>query len=199
MFLIGGFTMRTVLAIALIVASGAAQAGGPVVVADDPAVVAPAAPAGYDWTGFYVGLSAISGTFSDDGGVTSDGTSGYGLQAGYLRDFGNWVVGGELAYAKGDYDAFPASDWTSTRLKLIGGYGAGRLMPYGFVGLSNYDIDQATPFSDTVTIYGLGAKLAVTPKIAVGLEYLVENKSNFDNAGFDMENSEFALRLDYRF
>jgi outer membrane immunogenic protein len=199
MILIGGFTMRTVLAAALMVAAGAAQAGGPVVVADDPVVVAPAAPAGYDWTGFYVGLSVISGTFSDNGGVTSDGTSGYGLQAGYLRDFGTWVVGGELAYANGDYDAFPSNDWTSTRLKLIGGYGAGRVMPYGFVGLSNYDIGGVSSFSDTVTIYGLGTKLAVSPKIAVGLEYLVENKSNYDNSGFRLENSELSLRLDYRF
>lgn len=190
--------MRTFLAAALMVAAGAAQAGGPVVVADDPAVVAPAAPAGYDWTGFYVGLSAIVGTFSDNGGATSDGTSGYGLQAGYLRDFGTWVLGGELAYAKGDYDAFPSNDWASTRLKLIGGYGAGRVMPYGFVGLSNYDVRGVTQFSDTVTIYGLGAKVAVSQKISVGLEYLVENKSNYDSS-FAMENSELSLRLDYRF
>ncbi|MES2916870.1 MAG: outer membrane beta-barrel protein [Pseudomonadota bacterium] len=193
--------MKTVLAAALVVAAGAAQAGGPVVVADDPAVVAAAAPAaaGYDWTGFYVGVSAISGTFSDNGGATSGGTNGYGLQAGYLRDFGTWVLGGELAFAKGDYDAFPLNDWTSTRLKLIGGYGAGRVLPYGFVGLSNYDVRGASQFSDTVTIYGLGAKVAVFPRIAVGLEYLVENKTNFGNSGFDMENSELALRLDYRF
>ncbi|OYX20201.1 MAG: hypothetical protein B7Z04_06930 [Rhodobacterales bacterium 32-66-9] len=191
--------MRYVLAAALMVSGGMAQAGGPVVVADEPDVAAVAAPAGHDWTGFYAGLSAISGTFSDDGGLTSDGTGGFGLQAGYLRDFGTLVAGGELAYAKGDYDAFPASDWTSTRLKLIGGYGAGRLMPYGFVGLSKYDVDQTTPLSDTVTIYGVGAKYAVTPKIAVGLEYLVENKTNYDNTGFDLENSEIALRVDYRF
>jgi opacity protein-like surface antigen len=186
------------LATALLVSAGAAQAGGPVEVAPEPVIAAAPAPSS-DWTGFYIGLSAISGTFSDNGGVTSDGTSGYGLQAGYLRDLGTFVVGGELAYAKGDYDAFPANDWASTRLKLIGGYDAGRLLPYGFVGLSNYDVRGASSFSDTVPIYGLGAKLAVTPKIAVGVEYLVENKNNFDNAGFDLENSEVALRLDYRF
>lgn len=192
--------MRTVLIAGFLLSAGAAQAGGPVVVADDPVVATPAAAVvDYDWTGFYVGLAAISGTFSDNGGATSDGTGGYGLQAGYLRDLGKLVVGGELAYAKGDYDAFPASDWTSTRLKLIGGYDAGRILPYGFVGLSKYDVDQTVPYSDTVTIYGLGAKFAVSPKIAIGLEYLVENKSNFDNTGFDTENSEIALRLDYRF
>ena len=191
--------MRHVLAVALVVCAGAAQAGGPVVVAEEPVVAAAPAPSDYDWTGFYVGLSAISGTFSDDGGLTSDGTDGFGLQAGYLRDFGRFVVGGELAYVSGDYDAFPDNDWTSTRLKLIGGLGAGRVLPYGFVGLSNYDISGTSEFSDTITIYGLGAKLAVTPKIAVGLEYLVEDKSNFANTGFDMESSEIALRVDYRF
>ena len=108
-------------------------------------------------------------------------------------------MGGELAYAKGDYDAFPANGWTSTRLKLIGGYGAGRVMPYGFVGLSNDDISGTASYSDTVTIDGLGAKVAVAPKIAVGLEYLVENKDNDDGTGFRIENSELALRLDYRF
>ena len=191
--------MRHVLAVALMVCAGAAQAGGPVVVAEEPVIAAAPAPSDYDWTGFYVGLSAISGTFSDDGGLTSDGTDGFGLQAGYLRDFGRFVVGGELAYVSGDYDAFPDNDWTSTRLKLIGGLSAGRVLPYGFVGLSNYDISGTSEFSDTITIYGLGAKLAVTPKIAVGLEYLVEDKSNFANTGFDMESSEIALRVDYRF
>lgn len=191
--------MRHVLTVALVVCAGAAQAGGPVVVAEEPVVAAAPAPSDYDWTGFYVGLSAISGTFSDDGGLTSDGTDGFGLQAGYLRDFGRFVVGGELAYVSGDYDAFPDNDWTSTRLKLIGGLGAGRVLPYGFVGLSNYDISGTSQFSDTITIYGLGAKLAVSPKIAVGLEYLVEDKSNFANTGFDMESSEIALRVDYRF
>ena len=191
--------MRHVLAVALMVCAGAAQAGGPVVVAEEPVIAAAPAPSDYDWTGFYVGLSAISGTFSDDGGLTSDGTDGFGLQAGYLRDFGRFVVGGELAYVSGDYDAFPDNDWTSTRLKLIGGLGAGRVLPYGFVGLSNYDINGVSQFSDTITIYGLGAKLAVTPKIAVGLEYLVEDKSNFANTGFDMESSEITLRVDYRF
>jgi opacity protein-like surface antigen len=181
------------------VAAGAAKAGGPVVVAEDPVVAAPAAPAGYDWTGFYVGLSVLSGTFSDNGGLSEGDTSGYGLQAGYLRDFGRLVVGGELAYAKGDYDVFTSNDWTSTRLKLIGGYDAGRFLPYGFVGLSNYDIRGISGFSDTVTIYGLGAKIAVSQRIAVGLEYVVENENDFDNAGSDMENSDLALRLDYRF
>lgn len=190
--------MKVFAVAAVVLSAGVAQAGGPVVVADEPEIVAPAAPAAdMDWTGFYVGLSAISGSFDDS--TTSTDTQGYGLQLGYLRDIGRFVYGGELAYASGDYDAFPTSDWTSTRLKLIGGFDAGRLLPYGFVGVSNYDISGPASFSDTVTIYGLGAKFAVTPKIALGLEYLVENKDDFDGTGADVESSELALRLDYRF
>ena len=193
---------RHLLVAAAACLGGPLYAGGPVTVVTEPAPEAAAAPAPvtYDWTGFYVGLSAITGTASDDGGVTETDTQGFGLQVGYLRDLGTFVLGGELAYATGDFDAFPDDEWDSTRVKLIGGYDAGRFVPYGFVGLSKYSVNgPVTDLSDTVTIYGLGAKLALTPRISAGLEYLVENKDNFDNAGFDAENSELSLRIDYRF
>ena len=192
--------MKHVLAAAFVFSAGVAQAGGPVVVADDPVVEAPAEMASdFDWTGFYAGVSVVSGSFSD--GFTDYDTSGYGLQAGYLRDFGKWVIGGELSYSKGDYgDLAPASDWDATRLKLIGGYGAGRLMPYAFVGATKYNVNQATPYSDTMANYGIGARYAfgASGKVVVGLEYMVENKTAFDD-NFDLDNREVALRLDYRF
>jgi hypothetical protein len=74
---------------ALIVSAGAVQAGGPVVVADDPVIAAPAAPASWDWTGLYAGLSATNGSF--DNGTTDYDTSGFGIQVGYLRDLGRVV------------------------------------------------------------------------------------------------------------
>ena len=192
--------MKHVLAAAFVFSAGVAQAGGPVVVADDPVVEAPAEMASdFDWTGVYAGVSVVSGSFSD--GFTDYDTSGYGLQAGYLRDFGKWVIGGEMSYSKGDYgDLAPASDWDATRLKLIGGYGAGRLMPYAFVGATKYNVNQATPYSDTMANYGIGARYAfgASGKVVVGLEYMVENKTAFDD-NFDLDNREVALRLDYRF
>ena len=192
--------MKYVLAAAFVLSAGVAQAGGPVVVADDPVVEAPAAMAtGFDWTGVYAGVSVVNGSFSD--GIGDFDTSGYGLQAGYLRDFGKWVIGGELSYSKGDYgDLAPASDWDATRLKLIGGYDEGRLMPYAFVGATRYNVNQATPFSDTMANYGIGARYAfgANGKVVVGLEYMVENKSGFDDS-FDLDNREVALRVDYRF
>ena len=58
--------MRLFLAAALGVSPGAAQAGGPVALPAEPEVAATAAAtAGWDWTGFYVGLSAVTGDFND--------------------------------------------------------------------------------------------------------------------------------------
>lgn len=193
--------MRTCLTLAAICGLALpAFAGGPVETITEPVpvAVAPAAP-DYDWTGFYAGLSIGRGSASDDGGVTETDTDPVGLQIGYLRDLGTFVVGGELAHVRGGYDAFPANDWNSTRAKLIGGFDAGRFLPYGFVGLSNYKVTGASEFSDTVTIYGLGAKFGVTQKLAVGLEYVVENKDDFDSTGSDLESNDLSLRLDYRF
>lgn len=52
-----------------------------------------------------------------------------------------------------------------------------------------------------MTIYGLGARYALgaSGKYILGLEYLVENKDNFDGTGNDLENSDLSLRLDFSF
>lgn len=175
-----------------------ALAGGPVETPVEPVPAAAPAPAtGMDWTGFYVGLSAFQGDYSDDGGATDAGeTDGFGLQAGYLRDFGRFVVGGELAHVRGSYEV---ADWNASRLKLIGGYDAGRFLPYGFVGLSKYDMTDAD-LSDTVTIYGVGGRFALSTNWVAGVEYLVQTKDNFGgDPTIDMNDSDLSLRLDYRF
>jgi predicted porin len=191
--------MKYVLAAAFVLSAGAAQAGGPVTIADDPGVAPPAeVAAGFDWTGFYAGLSLSKGT-ADDG--TEFDTSGFGLQVGYLRDFGAAVVGGELEYSATDLDDFPTSIDT-TRLKLIGGYGAGRFLPYAFVGVSDIKVSNGgTSISDSTTNYGLGARYAfgAEGRFVAGLEYIVENKDRFGGAFETLESDAVSLRLDYRF
>lgn len=175
-------------------------AGGPIGVVDEPMPAAASPAPSYDWTGFYAGLSLGNGSASDDGGVTDTGTDPRGFQFGYLRKFGGFVIGGELGYVQGGFDNFPTQEWASTRLKLIGGYGAGRFLPYGFVGLSEFDLDNGDQ-TDTATIYGLGARYAfgATGRLVVGLEYLVEKKDDFNNGAFDLDNDDLSLRLDFRF
>ena len=194
---------RSFATLSLVLAASGAVAGGMEATPVEPVVVAAAAPApSFSWTGFYAGVSATSGDFND-GDPTDLGTSGFGIQAGYLRDLGTVVIGGELSYSAGDYgDAEPESDWEASRLKLIGGFGAGRFLPYVFVGLTSYDINQptSTSFSDTMTNYGIGGRYAfgATGRFVAGVEYLVESKDEFDDT-FDLDNKEVALRLDYRF
>jgi predicted porin len=179
--------------------SGQALAGG----MTEPAPDAPVAPAAqptpsFDWTGFYVGLAVTDGTASD--GEDFD-TSGFGVQAGYLHDLGTFVVGGELAYSDADLDDVP-SNITATRLKLIGAFDAGRFLPYAFVGLSDVEVSNAgASISDTVTNYGLGGRYAfgADGRFVGGLEYIVEDKGNYANSGFDLDRDELALRFDYRF
>ena len=177
-----------------------AVAGGPVEAVVEPVPMAAAPVADFDWTGLYGGLSLGQGSASDDGGLTETDTDLTGVQVGYLRDLGTFVVGGELAYAKGDFADFPTQEWDSTRLKLLGGYDAGRFLPYVFAGLSEYDVDNGA-VSDTVTIYGLGARLAAgaSGRLVFGLEYLVENKDDFDGTGADLESNDLSLRVDFRF
>ena len=191
--------MRYVLAAAIVLSAGAAQAGGPATVADDPVVDAPAAvAAGFDWAGFYAGLSLSKGTAND--GVDFD-TSGFGLQIGYLRDLGALVVGGELEYSATDLDDVPTSV-DATRLKLLGGYGAGRFLPYAFVGVSDIKISNGgASISDTTTNYGLGARYAfgAEGRFVAGLEYIVEDKDDFGGSIEDVDLDAVSLRLDYRF
>ncbi len=184
--------------------AGQAMAGGiGLPVSDAPVEAAPGAASSFDWTGFYAGISAAVGQISDTapGGFTTD-TSGYGLQVGYLRDLGTLVVGGELAYSKMDVDISSGSV-AATRLKLIGGYDAGRFLPYGFIGVAELELSNSTDsITDTVGSYGLGVRYAFGPEgqYVTGLEYIVEEKKNFANTGdTDVENQEVSLRFDYRF
>ncbi|MGL4238857.1 outer membrane protein [Tabrizicola sp.] len=186
------------MTIVLCALAGPVIAGGPVIVDPEPPVVVATAAPDFDWTGFYAGLSVTSGSVSD--GDDFD-TSGFGAQVGYLRDFGTFVVGGELAFSAADLDDAPTSI-DATRLKLIGGYGSGRFMPYAFVGLSDIKISGGgASISDTATNFGLGARYAfgTDGRFVAGLEYIVEDKNNFDNSGFDLDRDEFSLRFDYRF
>ena len=179
--------------------AGQALAGG----MTEPAPEAPVAPAvqpapSFDWSGFYAGLSVTDGSVSDGEDFN---TSGFGVQAGYLYDLGTFVVGGELAYSNADIED-EVTDITATRLKLLGGYDAGRFLPYAFVGLSDVEVsDGANSISDTVTNYGLGGRFAfgADGRFVTGLEYIVEDKNNFADSGFDLDRDEISLRFDYRF
>lgn len=191
--------LKSFLFCAAFLVAGPALAGGPIKIAPEPEPV-PAPVAGFDWTGFYVGAMSGNGEF---GYGSPSQYSHFGVQAGYLRDLGTFVVGGELAYMNGEQDAQGQLEFSSTRLKLIGGLSLGRFLPYGFVGASEFKADYGTlvASSGTAKAYGYGARVALgqAGQHVFGIEYLVESTDDFSGFGADMDNSEVSLRYDFRF
>ncbi len=72
------------------------------------------------WDGYYLGLAVTSADVSGPAGTTDSSTQGFGLQFGYLRDYGNLVAGGEFAYVGADFDDFEGLELDSARLKAVG-------------------------------------------------------------------------------
>lgn len=186
-------------AIASLIAAGAANAGGytaPVVDAA-PVEVAPVVMDASDWTGFYAGLQYGQGNaeLSDDLGDTD--FDAYGVHAGYDRDFGKYVLGGELDYNKLDLDE-DQGDADLTRLRARAGYDMGRFMPYVTLGAAHISGDD--DLSETAVTYGIGADFKVTEQIVVGGEYTKQDFDDVDNIdGLDLDTDMLQVRASYRF
>jgi outer membrane immunogenic protein len=153
------------------------------------------------WDGYYFGVAITSSDVSQ-AGFTDAGTQGLGLHFGYLRDYGNLVVGGEFAYVGAEFDDLEGFELDSARLKAIGGFDAGRFLPYAFIGLSNFEISAGdASISESAINYGLGGRVAMGPegRVVAGLEYLVEEVDDFGGSGIDIDNNELSLRFDFRY
>lgn len=187
--------MITLSAAALAASASLAFAGSiaaPTIEEAPMAPVAPPAPAS-DWTGFYGGLQ-YGWAEADDGFDSYDG-SGYGLHAGYLRDFDRIVLGGELDYNWLDLSG--AVDIELFRAKALAGYEFGRVLPYLTVGYANMDASGVG--SDNGISYGLGGMFKVTDNIGLGLEYTHTQIDNFDGLGFDVDTDMIQVRASYHF
>ncbi len=189
------------VAIAAVLAAGAANAGGfvaPVVeTAPAPVVVAPVV-ADSNWTGFYAGLQYGQGDakLEFDGESDSVDFDAYGLHAGYNRDFGQFVLGGELDYNNLDLDEGGSADlW---RLRGRAGYDAGRFMPYVSLGAARISGDD--DLSETGVTYGIGADFKVTERFVVGAEYTRQDfKDVADVDNLDLDTDMVQLRASFRF
>ncbi|MBU2936939.1 MULTISPECIES: outer membrane protein [Pacificibacter] len=160
--------------------------------------VVPVQTAGTDWTGFYGGLSAGYGWGDEVADDADDAT--YGLFGGYNYDLGNWVLGGELEYAKTDLDNGTAEIDDMTRLKFRAGYDLGKVVVYGIVG-ANYANATigGTDYSDTGVSYGLGADYALSDAVVAGFEVLQNDFNEFDDSGSDLSATTVGAKIAYRF
>jgi opacity protein-like surface antigen len=224
------FSRASVAVLALVVASPALAGGfAPVATPVEPvAPVVPVVPAATsDWTGFYAGAQLGFGdatmdlSMGEESAEFAQGTGAlYGVHAGYMRDFGRIVVGGELDWDFGsvELDVNPmfepgtlGSIDSIGRAKLRVGYDAGRFLPYVTAGVArasfSYDMpDAEAVLDDTATgrFIGLGAAYAVSDRFTIGIEALRHDFDGPDANGAtegDLETqlTTVSLRGSFRF
>lgn len=184
-----------------VVAASAANAGGYVAPVVDTPVVAPqpvAPVADVDWSGFYAGAQWGKGNakLKFDGDSAKTDIDAYGVHAGYQKDFGKYVLGGEFAYDRVDPKDID-SKGDLYRLRARAGYDLGRVMPYVTLGAAHYKDDD---FSETGLTYGIGADFKVTDRVTLGAEYSRTNfKDVADIKGADVDSNLVQLRAAYHF
>ncbi len=175
-----------------------------------------------DWTGFYAGGQIGHLNFKDktypSKGVVLPGTTLYqgsggqlGAFAGYTHDFGQFVVGGEVALnfssLKPDFAVLPgvSSGRTvkqTTEMKLRVGFDGGAVLPYVVAGQAWQSIGVATGATQNYRgmSYGVGVDYKVTSNIVAGAEfdwYKLKNTAPLSDLKTD--SSVLNLRLSYRF
>lgn len=185
--------------IASFLVAGSAFAGGYVAPVVDvaPVVVETVTPVDVSWTGFYAGLQYGQGSAeADAAGVSVDEDfDAYGLHAGYLHDFGKYVLGGELDYNKIDADNID-EDGDLLRLRARAGYDLGRFMPYVTLGAANLEMGDV---SETAFTYGLGAEFKATEKFSFGAEYTKQDFEDVESTGVDLDTDLLQVRASYHF
>lgn len=166
-----------------------------------PVVDMPVEPVS-DWTGFYAGLQYGKGNaeLSYQGQEVDSDMDGFGVHAGYMRDFGKFVLGGELDYNRVDLDDTDG-DADLWRLRGRAGYDLGKFLPYATLGVAQLEGDD---LSETGITYGLGVDYMINDKFTVGAEYnrndfsdVAEDELGFD--GVDLDSDLFQIRASYRF
>lgn len=200
----------TLLAALICGSATTALAGGYTapVVESEPAVAV--VPATADWTGFYGGvqLGGAELSLQEPGLDAHLGLEGrhYGLHVGYLRDYGQFVAGGELSYDKlDDFDVGfggPGDfDGNVIRAKLLAGYDSGKFLPYAAVSFARMELESGgISLDDTGFGFGVGAKFLATPRVMLGVEWMT-NEFTFDAGpeSFDIDLGTVSLSASYRF
>jgi hypothetical protein len=196
---------QIVLALAASLTASSALAGGmsEPVPEPDPVVIDPVDPAPA-WTGFYAGGSLGYADATDStyfGAEALDGLT-YGVHAGYDRDFGSAVLGGELELSgfdiEGSNDGIYKFD-SILRAKLRAGYDAGNWLPYLAAGAAKLTTSGVLDDSDTGSFYGVGVDYRVGNDIRVGAEVLDHQFDDFASSGDDFDVTTVSARVSFEF
>lgn len=162
------------------------------------------------WAGFYAGLTASSNKGDmvyDDGGIYDlDGTTS-GLMLGYNYATGPWVIGAELAYAKGRVEEVGNTNFafeSSLDLKGRAGYAISNVLLYGTLGgtFTKWDEGGNGPFDGDGLLLGVGVDYLVSPQFFIGAEYVVRDvTSDWNSLGstLDANVNTVSLRAGLKF
>lgn len=206
------YRMTSLIALGL-VSTGMAHAGSPAPAPAEPLIMpaaVPVADTGGDWTGGYAGVQLGYGTAdftTDVDDYDADGVIG-GFHAGYLWDFGQWVVGPELQYdwtdlaidsgnGSGDFEEI-------ARLTVRAGRDLGQGLLYGSAGLAYANFDGVSgalsgDLDDPGWVLGLGYDYKLTDNWVVGGQYQYHQFDDFGADGNDVDFGTFHLRASYQF
>lgn len=172
----------------------------------DPVAAAPVIPAaapytapGTDWTGGYAGVQLGYGK-ANIGAGNGNGML-YGAQAGYLYDFGSYVIGGEIDFNASRIDLGGGNSLDSlARAKLRAGFDAGPALIYATGGAAfGTATIGGTSYNDTGYFYGVGADFMVTDRIVVGGEITQNQFNGFSGSGSNVDATTVAVRVSMKF
>lgn len=183
-----------------------AFAGGPVVMADEPAI-APATQAyaapGLDWSGAYVGAQLGYGDVGSNG-AGLDGNDWFGgVHAGYRWDLGSWVAGTELSYDATNIGlgTVAGNELTDVlALKVQAGREIGNSLVYASLGAAQASANVGgVGLRDTGFVYGVGFDYALNDRWTVGGEVSQHKFSNFDGSATDFDATTVKAKVGLRF
>ncbi len=200
------FIRTSMLATSLVLAAGAATAGGvsePITTPTPvPAPAPPPVPLGNDWTGFYAG-GQLGYAWVESDALSEDAEDlTYGVHAGYLYDFGSWVLGGEVDLDGTEVEQDGVEVDAVTRAKLRLGYDAGNILPYLTTGVAQLrtssDVD-AFDGDDTGAFVGLGLDYLLSPAVRLGGEVLRHEFEDYNDSDENIDATTFAARVSFKF
>jgi outer membrane immunogenic protein len=148
-----------------------------------------------DWTGVSLGAS-LGWNDASGPGLLQGEDSSFGLHLGYDRDFGNYVLGGEIELENSDLNIGTVTLDSVSRIKLRAGYDFGSALGYVTVGGANAETSIG---NESGTVFGLGLSYSINDQFSIGGEVLRQNFDALDGTGGDTDVDSVSLRASFRF
>jgi outer membrane immunogenic protein len=163
------------------------------------------APERFGWSSFYVGGSVGYGLLSDVDysfapPLVSEGKDWlFGVHAGYLHQFGNFVVGLEGEYQRLDiqFEGLPVFAEDAWTIKARAGLAFDRWLITGHGGGSY--VTTNIGLEDWAWVAGVGVDYAVTDHIVLGASYSHMRSDSYDDTLIYARIDQFTARLGFKF